>query len=44
VFTAHDSWWWVPVAGPLIGAVIGGYAYDWLIPSGPHIAPPVEGT
>jgi MIP family channel proteins len=28
VFTAHDYWWWVPVVGPCIGAVIGGLVYD----------------
>jgi len=31
VFTAHDSWWWVPVVGPLCGAVVGGLVYDLLI-------------
>ncbi|HTM53442.1 MAG TPA: MIP family channel protein [Pirellulales bacterium] len=31
VFTAHDSWWWVPVVGPLCGAVVGGFLYDLLI-------------
>ena len=31
VFTAHDSWWWVPVVGPCIGAVLGGFVYDLLI-------------
>ncbi len=28
VFTANDGWWWVPVAGPTIGAVLGGFVYD----------------
>lgn len=28
VFTAHDNWWWVPVVGPCIGAVVGGLVYD----------------
>lgn len=31
VFTAHDYWWWVPVVGPCIGAVLGGLVYDLLI-------------
>jgi MIP family channel proteins len=31
VFTAHDYWWWVPVVGPLVGAVLGGWIYDLLI-------------
>jgi glycerol uptake facilitator-like aquaporin len=31
VFTAHDNWWWVPVVGPLIGAVVGGLVYDLFI-------------
>jgi len=28
VFTAGNSWWWVPIVGPLIGGVLGGYVYD----------------
>lgn len=28
VFTAYNYWWWVPVAGPLIGGVVGGFVYD----------------
>jgi MIP family channel proteins len=31
VFTAHDHWWWVPVVGPTIGGVVGGFVYDLLI-------------
>jgi glycerol uptake facilitator protein len=31
VFTAHDYWWWVPVVGPCLGAVLGGLVYDLLI-------------
>ena len=31
VFTAHDHWWWVPVVGPMIGGVVGGFVYDLLI-------------
>ncbi len=31
VFTAYDHWWWVPIVGPLCGAVLGGWVYDLLI-------------
>lgn len=31
VFTAGNGWWWVPIVGPLIGGVLGGYAYDLCI-------------
>ena len=32
VFTVHGGmWWWVPVVGPLIGGVLGGFVYDLLI-------------
>jgi MIP family channel proteins len=31
VFTAGNGWWWVPIVGPLIGGVLGGYAYDLAI-------------
>jgi MIP family channel proteins len=31
VFTAHAHWWWVPVVGPCIGAVVGGFVYDALV-------------
>lgn len=31
VFTAGNSWWWVPIVGPLIGGVLGGYVYDFCI-------------
>jgi glycerol uptake facilitator-like aquaporin len=40
VFLAGDGWWWVPVAGPLIGGVVGGAVYDACItrlrPAGAH--------
>lgn len=29
VFTAGNGWWWVPIVGPLIGGVLGGYVYDF---------------
>jgi MIP family channel proteins len=31
VFRAGNHWWWVPIVGPLIGGVLGGYIYDLLI-------------
>jgi MIP family channel proteins len=31
VFQAGHGWWWVPIVGPLIGAVLGGAIYDALI-------------
>lgn len=31
VFRAHHGWWWVPIAGPLIGGVLGGFVYDLFI-------------
>jgi glycerol uptake facilitator-like aquaporin len=31
VFTAGNGWWWVPIVGPLIGGVLGGYVYDLCI-------------
>ncbi|MEX2285477.1 MAG: aquaporin [Planctomycetaceae bacterium] len=31
VFTANDNWWWVPIVGPCLGALLGGYVYDLLI-------------
>ncbi|MEO8361674.1 MAG: MIP family channel protein [Vicinamibacteria bacterium] len=31
VFTAGNGWWWVPIVGPLIGGVLGGFVYDLCI-------------
>jgi MIP family channel proteins len=28
VFTAGNGWWWVPIVGPSIGAVLGAVTYD----------------
>jgi MIP family channel proteins len=31
VFTAANAWWWVPIAGPCVGGVLGGFLYDLFI-------------
>jgi MIP family channel proteins len=31
VFRAGNHWWWVPIVGPLIGGVLGGFVYDLFI-------------
>jgi MIP family channel proteins len=31
VFNAGNGWWWVPIVGPTVGALIGAFAYDLLI-------------
>jgi MIP family channel proteins len=28
VFSAGNGWWWVPVVGPIVGAVLGTLVYD----------------
>lgn len=28
VFTANGGWWWVPIVGPLIGGLLGGWGYE----------------
>jgi MIP family channel proteins len=28
VFRAGNGWWWVPILGPLVGGIVGGWAYD----------------
>lgn len=31
VFRVNNYWWWVPIVGPCVGAVLGGWVYDLLI-------------
>ena len=31
VFIAGDHWWWVPIVGPLIGGVLGGFVYNFFV-------------
>lgn len=31
VFRVANHWWWVPIVGPLVGGVLGGFAYDLFI-------------
>jgi len=38
VFTAGGGWWWVPIVAPLVGAILGAFAYDTLI-NKHHVAP-----
>jgi MIP family channel proteins len=28
VFRASNNWWWVPLAAPCVGALLGGWVYD----------------
>ena len=38
VFTAGGGWWWVPIAGPIVGAILGAWLYDAFV-NKHHIAP-----
>jgi glycerol uptake facilitator-like aquaporin len=40
VFRAGGGWWWVPIVGPLVGAVAGGWLYDLCV--GHHLPENVE--
>lgn len=41
VFTANNYWWWIPIVGPLIGGVLGGFVYDLFIT---RFHPPEDST
>jgi glycerol uptake facilitator protein len=30
-FPSPENYWWIPIVAPLIGAVVGGGAYQFLI-------------
>ncbi|MGJ8524794.1 Glycerol uptake facilitator protein [Halomonadaceae bacterium LMG 33818] len=30
-FPGVDNYWWVPIAGPLLGGVVGSAVYQWLV-------------
>src|SRR5215213_71287 len=38
VFTAGNGWWWVPIAGPILGAILGAFLYDVFVNTH-HVAP-----
>jgi MIP family channel proteins len=40
VFRAGNYWFWVPIAGPLAGGIIGAAIYDLMI--GKHLPPPSD--
>ncbi|KAJ2657302.1 hypothetical protein IW148_005245 [Coemansia sp. RSA 1199] len=31
VFADHSFYFWVPIAGPIIGAILGAFVYEWLV-------------
>ncbi|KAJ1725896.1 glycerol channel [Coemansia biformis] len=31
VFADHSFYFWVPIAGPVIGALLGAFVYEWLV-------------
>jgi MIP family channel proteins len=38
VFTAANGWWWVPIAAPIVGAILGAWLYDLFV-NKHHVAP-----
>jgi MIP family channel proteins len=43
VFVAGNNWWWVPIAGPLAGGILGAFLYDFFIHPQP-IPEPMDAT
>ncbi|MEQ1843616.1 MAG: aquaporin, partial [Verrucomicrobiales bacterium] len=39
VFRAGNGWWWVPVVGPILGAILAGATYDFLFTRQPESKP-----
>lgn len=40
VFTAGGGWWWVPVAAPCVGAILGAWFYDACVGKHLHVGAP----
>jgi len=38
VFGAGNGWWWVPIAAPIVGAILGAWLYDTFV-NKHHVAP-----
>jgi MIP family channel proteins len=38
VFSAGNGWWWVPIAAPIVGAILGAWLYDTFV-NRHHVAP-----
>jgi MIP family channel proteins len=38
VFSAGHGWWWVPIAAPVVGAILGAFLYDLFV-NKHHLAP-----
>jgi MIP family channel proteins len=41
VFRAGHAWWWVPIVGPVVGGVLGGWIYDLMV--GRALRQPAQG-
>ena len=40
MFESHNSYFWIPIAGPLIGGILGIWTYDRII--APYLPPETE--
>lgn len=38
VFTAGGGWWWVPIAAPIVGAILGAFLYEMFV-NKHHVSP-----